>query len=246
MKFRIEPGKLKGFSIGIIAMGLVSLIIAWVMISDDVSFRENAEETTAVVTEIDISFHRSRFGKKSIRRSVYAQYTVDGVTYNERLTGYYNGMSEGQEIIVIYNPENPSSVRGENYKTAGEDFLPLSVVVILVGGVLALVAFRTGGSPSEGFDLKSGTPVIAEVISVSLDNSRKIKGRHPYMALCEARNEATGERFLYCSDSVEENIARLKGQKVIVYVNPLDKEKYYVDLASAYDGGSGGGNKEQA
>lgn len=235
MKLKIEPHKLKAFGVGILLMGIVFLLIIWINNSEAASFRENGEETMAVVTDVEVFTRRSKYGEKIIRRSVYVSYTVDGVVYNQRLAGYYNGISEGQQIKIIYKPENPAVARAEIYKPTGDGFLYVSTILAVAGAAILVLSYIKGNASSSVGERKKGTPVIAKVISVTIDDTRKIKGRHPYKALCEARNDVTGERFLYCSDGVENNIARLKGKNVIVYVNPADPEKYYVDLDSVVE-----------
>lgn len=234
--FRLKPS----FGAGLLSMGIMFLIVGIVLSSEAYSFRRNAEETTAVVTEIEILTTRRKYGGENHNRMAYAQYTVDGEVYNSRLSGFYPNLSEGQQIQIIYNPENPASARSADYKSKGESFIPVSVIFIVLGSLLLAASLMTGGAGirTNGRLVSDGIPVTAVIISVTLDTTVKIKGKYPYKALCEADNPVTGERFLYNSHGVEENIRHLVGKGVTVYCDPEDREKYYVDLDSVLDGTS--------
>jgi len=211
------------------AFGLLFATIGIIVSIEFSNFAENAEQTTAEITNIQTYTTRGRKGRTKTNHDVFIKYTVDGVTYNSEL-GYYNsGMHIGAEVEVYYNPENPHQVRGKDS--------PLGWIFAGIGGVFAVIGICIGIIPAIKNGnrkklIETGIQAVGTITGVSADRSVRINGRHPYKAECEVVDEYTGERYLYSSEGVMGNISYLIGQQVTVYYNPDDRSKYYIDLDS--------------
>ena len=99
-----------------------------------------------------------------------------------------------------------------------------------IGGGIFFANVAAGGKRKklmENGDRVSGT--ITDVITVT---NVRINGRHPYKAEVEVIDPYTGEKYLYSSKQVINDITYMVGSAVDVYVDPNDKSKYYVDLDS--------------
>lgn len=226
-----------GAGIIFIIAGLIFFFVCVGLVIDTNKFAETAQETTAVITDVQKTRVR-RNGKYRTDYDIYVQYEVDGVTYNEELNGGSSVMREGQTLIVYYNPENPRDVRSS--KSAGMQSFAMifSLVFVAVGAAVGVVP---AVKSSKRKKLKeTGEQGTAMITSVVLDRSVRINKRHPYKAQCEFTDPVTGEKYLYSSEGVMSDISYLQGQLVTVYYDPADRSKYYVDLDSVDENVMGG------
>ena len=81
--------------------------------------------------------------------------------------------------------------------------------------------------------LETGVQAEGVIKDVVINRQVTVNGRHPYKAECEVTDPATGEIFLYSSESVMKKIDYLVGRKVTVYYDSYDRSRYYVDIDSA-------------
>ncbi len=90
-------------------------------------------ETTAVITRVD---YVPVFSK------VFVEYTVDGKLYEDvPLGSYVTGDTEGKEVIIYYDPEDPSVIESQGGSTPSK-FCILLGVVLTVYGVLGIYRNR--------------------------------------------------------------------------------------------------------
>lgn len=82
----------------------------------------------------------------------------------------------------------------------------------------------------------NGEQMTGIITAVNVNMNVRINGYHPYRADCEVFDPNSGERYLYRSENTMENISGLVGMSVTVYVDPNNRKKYYVDIASLADG----------
>ena len=80
--------------------------------------------------------------------------------------------------------------------------------------------------------MANGDQLTGIITAVNINFSVTINGRHPYRADCEVFDPNSGERYLYRSENTMEDISRLVGTSVTVYADPVNRKKYYVDIAS--------------
>lgn len=220
-----------GGGIAFIIAGLVFFFVSLGIISDAKKFGETAQETTAVVT--DVERHRVRRNKKyRTEYDIFISYEVNGITYNEELSGGNSTMREGETIKVYYNPYNPTDVRSSKSVTAIHGFTAIFPVVFIAAGILMGIVPSVKSSKRKKLR-ETGEQTAAVITDVVVDRSVKINKRYPYKALCEVIDPVTGERYLYSSEGFMDDIRYLKGQTVTVYYDPNDRGKYYVDLDSA-------------
>lgn len=80
--------------------------------------------------------------------------------------------------------------------------------------------------------LETGVQAEGVIKDVVINRQVTVNGRHPCKAECEVTDPATGEIFLYSSESVMKKIDYLVGRKVTVYYDSYDRSRYYVDIDS--------------
>ncbi len=237
-KRKSAAGATLGAGIIFMVFGLVFFAISLGLVMDAKKFSEAAQETTAVI--YDVETHRVRRNKKyRTEYDVYVQYQANGSTYKAELDGGNASMDIGETIKVYYDPDNPRDVRSSKNGGAQGLAMVLSLVFVAVGvGVGIVPAVKS----SKRKKLKeTGEQASAMIVNVSLDRSVRINKRHPYKAECEFTDPVTGERYLYSSEPYMDDIRHLQGQLVTVYYDPNDRSRYYVDLDSVDENVMGGG-----
>lgn len=187
-------------------------------------FRETAQTTTATITGIIASRNGDR-----VSHAAYVEYEVYGTRYSGRLPSYTSGMREGQEIPILYNPDNPAEMDTE----AGGTLTPL-----LFGGMGLLFAVLGGAfTHVEGRKIlrrrrliAEGRSVTASVVEIYRDESAavKINGRrtHPYRVVCVWTEPEDGTIRRFESDAVWRHPGELR--TVTVHMDPSDPQTYHV------------------
>ena len=75
------------------------------------SDQKSGVKVEAVVTKIETETRMDADGLTT-EEMVYVRYVVDGKEYNERLNFFSGSYKEGDEIVVLYDPQKPSYVIG--------------------------------------------------------------------------------------------------------------------------------------
>ncbi|WP_310601529.1 DUF3592 domain-containing protein [Anaerosporobacter sp.] len=106
--------------IGII-VGIGIIVINVMNFINKEALMQNGLETTAIVTEIS-----TRGKNRSISTKVYVKYTVDDVFYNNHLSIQNYGRYIGEEIAILYNPNNPNTITPRDRSIATDDTVSLA------------------------------------------------------------------------------------------------------------------------
>ncbi len=238
MKFKVSVRAIF-WILGIIffIIGFCACVAGFGFLSSHRDFMDNAETTTAEITDIKSEYYytknnnrnnnNSKRNKRKVRYHVMIEYTVDGQLYERPLNEYNSDMYVGQEIEIYYNPDKPSEIgTGTDIGTIvcfsiGLPFLATGAVFIIINIVLA-------GKKKNL--LKNGDVMSGTVMNVYENTSVRINGRHPYKADVQVVNPFDGETYLYSTKNISEDISHLMGQTVTVYVDKKNKRKYYVAI----------------
>ncbi len=219
---------------GIFAVfGIAAIVVGICLFMDDMEFQENAVTTNAVIT--DIESRRYKSGKKyRTSHTVYIEYVVDGETYNSTLGHYNSAMRVGKSVEIMYNPENPEDCRGD---TSVMELVIISAIgsVFTLIGVLIIVSFSRK-SMGRITVKKNGQRMEGIITNVVEDTGVRVNGQCGCRAEVEVMDAATGCKYLFSSETVMNSIDEVSsyiGGSVDVYVNPVDKNRNYVDLGSA-------------
>ena len=116
--------------IAMLVIGLVLLGFGIHLLKQNVS---SYIETTAVITRVD---YIPVFSK------VFVEYTVDGKLYEDiPLGSYVTGDTEGKEVIIYYDPEDPTVIESQGGSTPSK-FCILFGVVMTIYGFLSIYRNR--------------------------------------------------------------------------------------------------------
>lgn len=210
--------------------GAIMLCIGIWTIIDGINFRSGAGQVTGVISHIE-SYRDTSLSDSSTKvHDVYVTYTVNGQEY-ECMLGYYDSsMFAGQEIEIFYNPENPAEIKGKDGVT--NIILPLFGLVFLVIGLVLINNDRKRKQQMQRL-LEQGVTAEGIITAINIDHNTTINGRHPLIAEVTVTDPATGEQFLYSSESIMEDIRHLEGRRVTVYYDLDDRSNYHVDIDTA-------------
>lgn len=228
MKIRGAEGTLNLIGIIFLLIGVIMVIASVCTFVGAKRFEANAEKTMAVITEID-RYTTGSGDDRTTHHDVYVEYRVDRQVYNCMLNTYTSSMYEGKEIEVMYDPANPGDVRVNDYIAP----IILAFMGLVFGGVGGGMFFsNVAASVKRKKLLENGDKVTGTITNVITVTNVRINHRHPYKAEVEVNDPFTGERYLYSSKQVMDDIYYMVGSTVDVYVDRDDKSKYYVDLDS--------------
>lgn len=129
---------LKNCSIIFLIMGVAFLIASIITFFYINNFVRNGEETTATI----ISITSTDIGGDTDYR-VKVEYYVNNVKYSNYINQYHSGMSVGQNISIIYMPNNPTNIiYGENVYLMFWVFMGIGVLFSISGYILLVVIKR--------------------------------------------------------------------------------------------------------
>jgi len=93
-------------SIVCILVGVVAIIAMIQSRKHHLNFRKNAEETYAVITNVEKS--RTSGRRSSTKYKIYIKFSVSDTEYKGKYTEYMNRKrTHGQRVKIYYNPHNP-------------------------------------------------------------------------------------------------------------------------------------------
>ncbi len=109
------------------------------------------------------------------------------------------------------------------------------LLLIGLGLLVVIIALLTIKSTLKSVevtdDLKRlGQKCEGVIIEVVPDFGTAVDGRHPFVARCHVVDSITGETFVVKSDPYFNDMLRLVGQEVDVYVDEFDRRKYFIDI----------------
>lgn len=213
-------------------IGLLFLISGSVFFISNLSFKAAAEQTRGRIIDIErVSSrrHGSRHhSSRNVHHRVTVSYTVDGEEYECELREYHSDWREGQKITLYYDPSKP-----ENVRTDSATLLPVLFMVLgaflLIGGTIP-AAFYMKSLKQTRLLKENGEVLTGTIAKVKIITSVTINGDHPFRAECEYTDPGTGEKYLFSSKNVLEDITGFIGSEVKIYAERNNRSNYYVDM----------------
>ncbi len=216
-------------------IGVAVLIYCSVQRKNDNAFFDRAIPISATICEIKI--YESKDSNGNIRREhqVYIDYEVNAQSYTHIYAGEKKpGMSEGDQIEVFYDPNNPDDAR--MYYDVDSKYNDLSIIAIffIVVSSLPLMAsllLKFAGNKNRDL-IDKGRCVWATIKSIETNYYKSVNGEHPNWVICEEINEEEDTIYRYISHQVYEDLTyRLKpGDHIAIYVDYKNPDRYYVNF----------------
>lgn len=198
-----------------LAMGLAWLVIplvAWSIIGLD-----GFDEVPARITEITVS------------QSVYVEYTYQNEHYTARSNVYNSNMRVGDELRVYVDPDDPQNIYAQGTNIIFIVFASLGTAFLAAAAILLALTARRKRKKEEL--LAHGERAEATIMEVARAPLVKINGRSPYQIIC-CVSDSSGYATRYKTGYLTRDpSAALAGRQTLpVYLDPDDKENYYIAL----------------
>lgn len=214
------------FSLIFGGVGVVMLIVVISLASSWNSFKDTACEASAVISDINV--HKGTYKKHGKTRhrtdyTVYIDYTVDGQEYHDTLGYYVSGMAVGDEVTVLYDPEDPSRLMSDPTPSC----VISGIFALIFGGIgAALLLHELNKSKFVNRLIEKDAYVVCydweEVNSGTRVNNVRYK-----QIVCHY--EDLGRTFQFHSAPYHPNKCPVyPGQPITVYVDLDEPKKYYV------------------
>ena len=163
-------------------------------------------------------------------------YHYNGNYYENVISGSSSEIHVGDEVVLYVSPEDPYTVKMDMFLYLAPTILlclsaPFLIVVIVFGAIV----YRK--ESNKKYLLANGKRIYAKVTGGRMNIHYSMNGRHPFQIECEYVDPAFGAIYLFASDNVWTDPHRYVGQDILVYVNPEDWSKYYVDVDSLKETG---------
>ncbi len=119
---------------GIVVRIILSVVFVYtgiVFIAQGFSFlhkRSFYEEKNAIISQIKVSYNGS--DPEDTYYEVIVNYVVDGKQYTSKLGEYNSGMHEGDEISILYDPNDPKKIISSSV---------VSLFLLFIGGFVFIV-----------------------------------------------------------------------------------------------------------
>jgi len=211
-------------------IGLVLLVVGIIIAVNRISFINNADKVTGIVT--DIGYSRVKRGNE-VRRSGSTEvtYIYEGEEYVKNVSAYSSSIDIGDSIEIYVNRDNPRDIELEPFAFLGVYIVGGIGAVFFLIGMITLLVSGIAGKKKKRL-MAEGRKVYAEVTGGSVNYNVRINGRHPYKLECRYTDPATGAIYLYSSGNIFIDPDLYVGRQVAVYVDRTDYSKYIVDMDS--------------
>lgn len=114
-------------------LGIALILAAFVSNISLNSFMEHAQETTAIIDEIE----GTRF--LTNEPNVTVDYVIDGKKYSGKLQYYEDTMDEGAPVQILYNPDHPKNMRAKNAENPVKKLYTWGIIFAAGSAVLYII-----------------------------------------------------------------------------------------------------------
>lgn len=215
-------------------MGLIFFIVGIFFAINTVNFKNNAVETTAVITSIDT--YEGSDG--DTHHNVYVKYTVRGEQYEERLNFYTSGMRKGKEVTIYYDPFEPSRIMAKSSYDFSLFFFPLFGLVFFIVG-FGFILKKIMKTKTRKYLLENGELVYADITEIKLNLAYRVNGRNPYIIICKWKDPSTDLFYFFISDNIwfdpEPILSDRDIRQLPVYIDRNNPKKYTVSIKELED-----------
>ena len=212
-------------------IGLGMLVGSFFLYQNTATFLSNAASAEGVVVDLV----RSRSSDSTTYAPTIRFKTRDGtmIEFTSGVSSNPPSYSRGEQVSVLYLRSDP-----DNAKING--FLSVWGGAVIVGGLgsvfflagLGMIVFGVRKQRQKEYLLQRGTRINTDFQSVSNNTNITVNGRHPYMITSQWMNPKTNKLHIFESDNIWfDPTEHIKGETVMVYIDPDDPSKYHVDIS---------------
>ena len=165
----------------------------------------------------------------------YVDYEFDGEVFTHRHLGYYSSsMRIGDYVDIYIDPAEPMDITAKNGRMITLIIMGgFGVVFTLIGGIG--IAYLVLKQKKNKRLFQDGKRLNGVIDTISVNTHVEVNGENPYYAVVVVRDEYTGAEKFFKSDNLwDVDMSTIKeGDSAVVYVDPKDEKKYFVDVTGA-------------
>lgn len=205
-----------------LGLGLMFLFMGIVAFFTILNIRgKNIVKTTGYITDLGDDY-------------TTIHYNIDGQEYEKDISITSSSYYIGKFIDIYYQPgkESKAFVRDVDFIVL---IFPGISIIFLIIGFSGLSHYYFKGGKNKQLK-KIGDLIYADYIESEPNMSYMINGRHPYNIICRWDCIQDNKRYMFKSENVwikdiDEVVVESKIEKIPVYIDLFNKEKYYVDVS---------------
>ena len=219
----------KKYLVIIITVGILFLSIGVFIFYEDYTFLKKSQSATGIVVDLEYTLE--------VGRRVYypiVNFTTEkneSITFRGRTGSTPPQYKIGDEVPVIYDPDNPYNAR-----IYSAYYWVIPIVFVVVGSLCIFAPFLYFLSNKRKKRLlQYGRLINTEFVCVELKTNVKIAGKHPYVIISKWTDPLTQEEYIFKSDNIffnpEPYIQQNQQKNICVYLNPKNMKKYFMDIS---------------
>ena len=212
-------------------IGTLLLVGAYYLYKNTAEFIESA--TTAEGIVVEMIKERSDNSYMYKPRVEFKTETGKVVEFMSSTSSNPPSYSVGEKVEVLYKASKPEKARINGTAT-------LWLGAIIVGGIgsvffligFGMYYFQKNKENKIQTLKETGTRIITEFQSVSLNTTYKVNGRSPYVIYSQWKNPTTNEIHVFKSDNIWfDPTEYIKTDQITVLIARNNPKKYYTDLS---------------
>ncbi|MEH6715123.1 DUF3592 domain-containing protein [Parasphingorhabdus flavimaris] len=217
-----------------LVVGLAMLAAASYLYVDQRGFIAGAKTADGQVIDL-LRKRQDDDGSISYTYSAVIRFTDDRAVSHEfvdRVSSSPPRYSKGQEVDLLYAPENPADAIVDDFWGRWAIVVILSgigAIFSLVGGTLFYREIYKGRTRT--WLRENGTAFSVDFLEVERDRSQSLNGRNPYRVVAQGKNPFTGKLEQYLSDSIwVDPTEYMANRKLRVLVDPNKPSRHMLDI----------------
>lgn len=227
---------MKKFLFVFFIIGTLLLGVTGYLASRTLSFLNEAQRTTGLVTHNEISYSKDSDGNRSTSYYpivVFVDDEGEQITFRSSVGTNPPSYQKGERVEVLYHSGNSTdaTINGFIALWLGPMICGiLGLVFFLIGFVPYLLGRRSKKRKAEL--LQTGRHIQATIDSVGLNTSLKVNGRSPYVIYCQWVDPLHKDQLhQFRSENIWFNPEPfIKEEQISVYIDEQKPKRYYVDI----------------
>ncbi|WP_120498677.1 DUF3592 domain-containing protein [Kiloniella sp. EL199] len=220
-----------------IGVGLIALLSmgAWSYMT--FQFIDTAHSAQGTVT--NLIRYRSSSSSSTSNSYVYRPEVVFQTLTGEKITFQSStganppAYSRGETISILYAPQAPQDAKINDTLSLWFGHIILGIVGFIFSAFgLGISAYLYKKEKLKKYLLRHGSPVTAQIDSISENTSIRVNGKYPFQIIARWQNPINNTQHLFKSENIWFNPSpHIQRDTVIVLVDHSDPEKYFVDIS---------------
>lgn len=212
-------------------VGVIALIIDYFVFQSESQLAKNGIETKGIVIE----YSEDNSDRTTIYFPIILFHTEDNrnITFVASQGSSHFDYEIGEEVDVIYLPDNPQKVAINSFLGQYGGTLVLSSIggIFFFTGAIPLFYLKRKANKNKQL-LRDGLPIKAKISMIAINKRVRINNNSPYQIIAKHSNTSDNHVTRYISDYIFfDPTPYIKDEFVTVYIDKKNPKKYYLDIS---------------